>query len=118
MLEVGRTVYADRLGKKVITGEHPLSYHVKTVTRGGETRVLFDTRVPRPPERRNCWYNEISPFQIKEETLPEDLPGTGTIASRKGDMTTRSSWRRLYVGVIGAVVTSLPITAVYGRRLF
>src|SRR5438445_12458283 len=50
-VEVGQTVYADRLGKKVITGEHPLSHHVKTVTRGGQTRVLFDTRVPRPPGR-------------------------------------------------------------------
>src|SRR5437879_13012880 len=27
-VEEGRTVYADRLAKKVITGEHPLSYHV------------------------------------------------------------------------------------------
>src|SRR2546428_13166563 len=50
-VEVGRTVYADRLGKKVITGEHPLSYHVKTVTRRRQTRVLFDMRVPRPPGR-------------------------------------------------------------------
>src|SRR5437016_9708949 len=50
-VERGRTVYADRLGKKAITGEHPLSYHVNTVTSGGQTRVLFNTRVPRPPGR-------------------------------------------------------------------
>ena len=74
-VEAGRTSYADRLGKKIITGQHPPSYHVKTVTRGGQTRVLFDTRVPRPPGKEKLARITIFAFQVQEETLPEDLRG-------------------------------------------
>ena len=63
--EVGRTVYADRLGKKVITGEQPLSYHVKTVTReGADESSLWHDGSSSAMKRETCSYDEISDFQI------------------------------------------------------
>ena len=113
-VEAGRTSYADRLGKKIITGQHPPSYHVKTVTRGGETRVLFNARVPRPPGRGEaCSNNGISAFQTQEETLPKDLCGLD-YCKQEGRYDDEIKLAHAIAGVIGAVVTSLPITAVCG----
>src|SRR2546428_5737778 len=107
MREVGRTVYADSLGKKVITGEHPLSYHVKTVTRGGQTRVLFDTRVPRPPEREKLARITKSLLCRYRKILYRKICVDWNYCKQEGRYDDEI---KAIVGVTGAVVTSLPIT--------
>src|SRR2546427_3708424 len=113
-VEVGRTVYADRLGKKVITGEHPLSYHVKTVTRGRQTRVLFDTRVPRPPGREKLGRITKSLLSRYRKKLYRKICVDWNYCKQEGRYDDEIKLAQAIVVMLGAVVTSLPITAVYG----
>src|SRR3989442_12844170 len=101
MWKLGRTVYADRLGKKVITGEHPLSYHVKTVTGGGQTRVLFDTRVPRPPGKEKLARITNSLLsRYRKKTLQEDLRGL-ELLPQEGRYDDKIKLAQAIVGIIG-----------------
>ena len=83
------------------------------MTRGGHTRVLFDTRVPRPPGREKLARITKSLLSRYRKKLYQKICVDWNYCKQEGRYDDEIKLAQAIVGVIVAVLTPLPITAVY-----